>query len=296
MDRPSDIRFSAAAGLGLPFRRFREDPWRALRLTACDTGVIGGASILIARTLPDGSFAGAQGGLAAAALLAMLAYLVWMPVSLSAWIRYLAGRERPGLLPHRLGADEIRLVGLYAVALLIAVPPVFVLAIPGFVIQAAGGQAFAGLWIIPMLGLVGWFFARFVPVPARVVLSGSLLPFHYWQETHPMRGRLREALLGLAVVYGACALAVVIAGGLAEIPYAVVLAQFDMNASEVLRDLVSSELKAVMTATAIAALVSSWLCRLMLRGIAVHAALVIEAGGEPAPDDSLPVPAGAAAR
>jgi hypothetical protein len=216
-------------------------------------------------------------------------------VSLSAWLRFLGGRERPGPLPYRLGADELRLLSVYVVAVLITMPLVVVLAIPGFMVHAAGGEAFAGLWAFVIIGGLAWFFARFMPVPALVVLSRRFKPFTFWEETRPMRGRLRWALVCLGGIYLFGALIASLSAGITTGEHRVVVGHFDMGAHQLIRETVSQDRTVTLLLAAVAALTVSWLCRLMLRGIAVQAALVIEHGGEKAAEADMAVPGGAPA-
>jgi hypothetical protein len=287
-------RFLPTDGLSLPFSRIKAQPWRALRLVACDVAVIGGASVTMGLVLPEGQFEGAVEPASAVGVFALLTYFLWTLISLAAWMRFLADRGRPGPLPHRLGADEVRLLGVYVVAMLIAMPLIVIAALPAFVINLAGANVQAGLWAILILGALAWFFARFAPIPARVVLSGRFEPFCFWEETRPMAGRLRWALVCLGVIYVFGALIAALPAGIAIGDYRVVVGQFDMGANELIRDTISQTAAFPVWLGAATALTVSWLCRLMLRGVAVQAALVIEFGGEEAAEADMAVPGGGA--
>ncbi|TRO95168.1 hypothetical protein FKB34_09575 [Glycocaulis profundi] len=273
-------RFLPTDGLSLPFSRIKAQPWRALRLVACDVAVIGGAAAGMGMLLPGGIFTGASEPKAAAALAAMAVYLVWTLVSLAAWLRFLGGRELPGPLPHRLGGGELRLLGLYALGVVIAAPLVFVLGLPGVILGGMRLEWVAGFWMLGVVGLIAWFYARFMALPACVLLSGRFEPVSFWEETHPMRGRLRWALACLALIYAFLGFMVAIAAAATGLDYHHVLGQFDMSAGQLVRQAAAGGVAGPAWATAGAAITLSWLCRLMLRGVAVQAALVIEAGGE----------------
>ena len=205
MTAPMREAFTERAGLAFAFNRVVRSPWRAARLAAFDLAALSILAVLVWTTMKPG----AEGSSWIAALI--VAWPLWQLVSLSAWLRYLAGQERPGPVPHRLWKTEARLFGLYAVWALIGGIAIFLASLPAGVLWgAAGPQALSALWMMAVFAVGLWFFARFVPLPAKVVVEDTLEPFGFWEETEAIAGRLRWAAASVGAAHIGAVIAMIL--------------------------------------------------------------------------------------
>ncbi|AZU03990.1 hypothetical protein X907_1457 [Glycocaulis alkaliphilus] len=207
------MAFSFWKALGYGVKRVRERPVEAARIWAFDAAFIIVLPFVLLAV--SGAWTGQGGritldGLPPAQAFAALAIFFSMSVfwlcSEGAWARFLATDEPAGIIPYRLGKDELRIFGLLVAWSILAIIIAFCMMMPIALLATmmadgvVAGRASAGFFAV-LLMIAGMFILPRVNTSLMLAVRRKAFnPMYHFSATDPFWFRLGLAF-GVGVVF-----------------------------------------------------------------------------------------------